>query len=137
MSGNCCHGRVKPKSPPDFPGIIRRSVPPQPRFPGTLPPTWNVPLYYRNRIFTGREDFLAGLRAALTSGQPTVISGLGGVGKTQLAAKYAYRHAVDAVDYQVVWWMHSEEPTTLAVDYAKLAWKLGLPQKDEIGRASC
>jgi tetratricopeptide (TPR) repeat protein len=123
--------RAKPTAPPGFPGIITRSVPQRPRFPGALPSTWNIPLL-RNPNFTGRESLLAELRAALTSGQPAAltqaISGLGGVGKTQLAVEYAYRHAAD---YDVVWWVRAEEPATLAADYASLAGPLGLPQKEE------
>ncbi len=68
----------------------------------------------------------------LTSGQAAALTqalaGLGGVGKTQLAVEYAYRHACD---YDVVWWMRSEEPATLASDYSLLAQKLDLREKDE------
>jgi len=56
------------------------------------------------------------------------VHGLGGVGKTQLAAEYAYRHAAD---YELVWWIKSEEPATLASDYGMLATALELPQKQE------
>jgi hypothetical protein len=64
---------------------------------GTLgePVVWNVP-YSRNPNFTGRESILAQLEAALPSGMPAALSqaiaGLGGVGKTQTAVEYAYRH---------------------------------------------
>src|ERR1700730_763296 len=53
--------------------------------------TWNVP-FDRNPSFTGREDILARLHQALTTGNPAAltqaISGLGGVGKTQTAIEY-------------------------------------------------
>ena len=58
-----------------------------------LPPVWNVP-YPRNPFFTGREELLARLRRQLQTGQataisqPQAISGLGGIGKTQLAVDY-------------------------------------------------
>src|SRR5207249_3054928 len=59
------------------------------------PQVWTVP-YPRNALFTGREDVLAQLAAAYGQGQPTwqpqALSGLGGVGKTQLAIEYAYRY---------------------------------------------
>ena len=123
--------RAKPTAPPGFPVAAPRSVPERARFPGALPPTWNIP-HLRNPNFTGRESLLAQLRTALTSGQPAAltqaISGLGGVGKTQLAVEYAYRYAVE---YDVVWWVRAEEPVTLASDYAGLAGPLDLPQKDE------
>jgi tetratricopeptide (TPR) repeat protein len=96
-------------------------------------PICNVP-HPRNPNFTGRESLLADLRTALTADrsaaltQTQAISGLGGVGKTQLATEYAYRHAAE---YDVVWWVRAEEPVTLAADYATLARPLNLPQKDD------
>jgi tetratricopeptide (TPR) repeat protein len=120
----------KPTTAPNFPGAPKRSVPNRPRFPGALPGIWNVP-HQRNPNFTGREELLTDLRAALTSGQHAALTqaihGLGGVGKTQLAVEYAYRYASE---YDIVWWVRSEEPSTLAAEYAALATKLGLPEKD-------
>ena len=52
--------------------------------------------HIRNQNCTGREEELKELRASLNAGetaalvQPRAISGLGGVGKTQLAVEYAY-----------------------------------------------
>jgi tetratricopeptide (TPR) repeat protein len=123
--------RAKPTAPPGFPGAIPRSVPQRPRFPGALPPIWNLP-HLRNPNFTGRGNLLAQLRSALTSGQPAAlpqaIHGLGGVGKTQLAVEYAYRHVAE---YDLVWWVRAEEPAALAADYAALAQPLDLPEKDD------
>ena len=102
----------------------------KPRFPGALPPTWNVP-HNRNPNFTGREEHLASLKIALSSGKPAALTqaihGLGGVGKTQLALEYAYRNVAE---YDIVWWVRSEEPATLAADYASLAKALELPEKE-------
>jgi len=122
--------RARPSAAPGFPGA--REVAERPRFPGALPPIWNLP-HARNPNFTGREALLAGLRTALTSGQraaltQAAIHGLGGVGKTQLAVEYAYRHAAD---YTLVWWVRAEEPVALAADLAALATPLGLPEKDD------
>ena len=88
----------------------------------------NIP-YPRNTNFTGRESLLNSLRNALISGgttaltQTKTVTGLGGVGKTQLALEYTYRH-ID--DYEVIWWVRSEEPAILANDYIELAGRLGL-----------
>ncbi len=122
--------RMKPSIEPKFPGGAQRSVTEQPRFPGTLPPIWNVP-HNRNLNFTGREEHLASLKTALSSGKPAALTqaihGLGGVGKTQLAFEYAYRNVAE---YDIVWWVRSEEPATLAADYASLAKALDLPDKE-------
>jgi len=91
----------------------------------------NIP-YPHNPNFTGRVDLLDRLHDALTSGQyaaftqTQAITGLGGVGKTQLALEYTYRRLAD---YEAIWWVRSEEPATLAADYASLAAKLDLPEK--------
>ena len=95
-----------------------------------LPPVWNVP-HIRNPNFTGREDVLSDLRLALTSGEPAAWKqaafGMGGVGKTQLAVEYIYRHKAN---YRVIWWIHSEEPAKMADDYSDLAKYLDLPEKE-------
>ena len=117
-----------PRTKPDFPPS--RTATQKPRFPGTLPSVWNIP-YNRNPSFTGRDQLLDDLRTALTSGQPAaltqVVTGLGGVGKTQTAVEYAYRFAME---YEIVWWIRAEEPTKLALDYAALASELKLAEKD-------
>ncbi|HRQ41353.1 MAG TPA: FxSxx-COOH system tetratricopeptide repeat protein, partial [Chloroflexota bacterium] len=88
--------------------------------------------YSRNPNFTGRETMLARLEAQLNAAQGTVvvsqaITGLGGVGKTQLALEYIYRHAAA---YDVVWWLRADEETTLAADVAGLAVALGEHSRD-------
>jgi tetratricopeptide (TPR) repeat protein len=99
---------------------------------GTLgePVVWNVP-YPRNRNFTGREAILKQLETALASGMPAALSqaiaGLGGVGKTQTAVEYAYRHRDH---YRAVLWVRADTETSLASGYRALAEVLGLPEKD-------
>jgi tetratricopeptide (TPR) repeat protein len=92
---------------------------------------WNVP-HSRNVNFTGREDLLKQLRGSLLSGNHAALTqtlhGLGGVGKTQTAVEYCYRHAAD---YDLVWWIRSEGPGGLSADYAALAKELNLPEQDE------
>ena len=87
----------------DFLISYTTSADPQ-RFPGVFPPIWNIP-YPRNPIFTGRDELLTQLADALIAGQATAISpaqtisGLSGIGKTQIAVEYAhrYRHKYRAV----------------------------------------
>jgi len=123
--------RAKPAVRPAFPGAPAKRIAQKPHFPGSLPAICNVP-HLRNPNFTGRADLLIDLRDALTSGQTMALTqsihGLGGVGKTQLATEYCYRHAGD---YQVIWWVRSEDLTTLAADFAALSVRQGLVPAEE------
>jgi len=98
-----------------------------------LPPLWNVPLQ-RNSFFTGQEDLLSQLTSMLHSEQkialtqPYAISGLGGIGKTQLVLEYAYRHRQD---YHAVLWARADTHENLIVSFVTIASLLDLPQKDE------
>lgn len=96
-------------------------------------PLWNVP-YRRNPFFTGREDILTTLytilvenkSAALT--QTQAISGLGGIGKTQVAVEYAYRYATH---YRAVLWVTASSRNTLTTDFVMLASLLNLSEQHE------
>jgi tetratricopeptide (TPR) repeat protein len=124
--------RGKPKTAPGFPGAREHTLPEPRRFPGHLPPLWNIP-YRRNPFFTGREDILERLAAVLRTGntaaltQPQTISGLGGIGKTQSAVEYTYRYAND---YQAVLWVTAATRDTLILSFLDLARLLNLPEKD-------
>jgi tetratricopeptide (TPR) repeat protein len=101
--------------------------------PLALPPLCNIP-YAPNPFFTGQEVLLTQLAETLKTGQPTAlsqpqaISGLGGIGKTQLAVEYAYRHTCD---YQAILWARADTHEALVSGYVALAWLLELPQKNE------
>ncbi|HET9256652.1 MAG TPA: FxSxx-COOH system tetratricopeptide repeat protein [Pseudonocardiaceae bacterium] len=121
-------GRAKPTDQPPFPGPGRlRAIEVQPRFPGALPPIWNVPA--RNPNFTGRDSDLDRLRAALTSHpMPTLctLHGMPGVGKTQTAIEYIHRHKND---YDLVWWINAEKAEeAIGIDdqFIELGSEIGL-----------
>ncbi|GHO76356.1 hypothetical protein KSD_41270 [Ktedonobacter sp. SOSP1-85] len=98
----------------------------------SMPPerAWNIP-YQRNPYFTGREDLLTRLHKQLHAGQDIAlsqaISGLGGVGKTQLVVEYAYRYRQE---YRYILWARAESEESLISSYVALAHLLNLPQKD-------
>lgn len=104
----------------------------------TAPAAPVPPAFPRNPNFTGRVELLEQLHKTLRSGRPAAvtqaISGLGGVGKTQLALEYAYCHQEE---YEVVWWARGDSQLTLAQDYAALARALALPEAEapELGQA--
>ena len=119
--------RRKPDRPPAFPAVQAAGAP---GFPGLAPAISNLPP--RNPAFTGREPLLARLNRQLTvsggSGGPVAVLagalfGLGGVGKTQLALEYAHRYAAD---YDLIWWIPSEDPLAIPAMLARLAARLGL-----------
>ncbi len=116
--------RPKPTRAPTFPVAADPTARPQP-FPGRLPAFWNVPA--RNPNFTGRDAELEDLRNQLANTASAVavlaVSGLGGVGKTQLAIEHAWRRAAD---YDLVWLVSAEIPDAIAGALAPLAEHLGV-----------
>jgi hypothetical protein len=79
----------------------------------------------RNPFFTGRDEVLERLREALQSRGAAALSGLGGIGKTQTALEYAYRHRQE---YECVFWAKAESRHTLIADYVSIATLLNLPE---------
>jgi tetratricopeptide (TPR) repeat protein len=130
--------RARPDQEPPFPGKATPKGPakkePEPPFPGLAAPApWNVPSG-RNPFFTGQEHILSELYRRLHSGQnmaltqPQAISGLGGIGKTQIAIEYAHRHREE---YEAVLWANADSRETLEQSYGALASLLQLPESSE------
>jgi transcriptional regulator with XRE-family HTH domain len=91
--------------------------------PGAAPGVWNIPA--RNPGFTGRDGLLAQLRDRLLAGGAAVVQamhGMGGVGKTQLAAEYAHRFAAS---YELAWWIDAEQGGLIGDQVLALGSALG------------
>jgi tetratricopeptide (TPR) repeat protein len=97
-----------------------------------LPAIWNIP-YPRNLFFTGRDNLLSQLHTQLQTNQatalsqsPQAISGLGGIGKTQIAIEYAYRYHQE---YKAVLWAPAQSQERLTSSYTAIATLLKLPER--------
>ncbi len=95
------------------------------------PPVWgSVPP--KNPNFTGRRELLDQLGERLGAGTtavlPAALHGMGGIGKTQMAVEYIYRHLAD---YDIVWWIQATEATQIRTSLTELAQHLKLPGCDE------
>lgn len=88
----------------------------------------NLP-FPQNLLFTGREAHLERLDQLLMENYSVALTGLAGIGKTQIALEYAYRCYL-AKDYQSVFWVSAADEESLRTGYTALAEKLGLPVRD-------
>jgi hypothetical protein len=80
--------------------------------------------------FTGRETELADLDRQMLSNRRVAIHGLGGTGKTQLAARYVELHCDDYPDG--VFWLRGQTTALLVGDLTSLAWRLELPERERL-----
>ena len=126
-------GPRRPDGVPVFPGkgalgALRKLGGAGPRLPGSLPRVWNLPA--RNPGFTGRDGLLVTVRERLLAKDTAVVQafqGMGGVGKTQLAAEYAYRFAGA---YDLAWWVSAEKSGLIGDQFAALGMALSCLEPD-------
>lgn len=118
-----CENNVETPPPPPEPIPLPR---PNDEVGGDAPP--------RNPRFVGREHQLRTIRAILRTGAPMLtLTGIGGVGKSQLAAEYVYRFRDE---YDVIWWVPAEHTPPLRASLAALGKRLDLPRSGSIQQPS-
>ncbi|MCB9077748.1 MAG: hypothetical protein H6631_09170 [Anaerolineaceae bacterium] len=93
-----------------------------------LPPGSRLPLA-ANPLFVGRQADLMSLARSLTGDRPAVISqaaltGLGGIGKTQLAVEYAHRYGQYFAGG--VFWLNFTQAETIPAEIAVCGGPAGL-----------
>jgi hypothetical protein len=97
----------------------------------TMPSVWDAP--QRNPVFVDRVSILTEIRRYFGEAHgPVTLTGLGGVGKTQAAVEYVYRHLGE---YDIVWWVPAEQVSIVRYSLAELARKLGIEPEDSINQA--
>lgn len=112
-------------APSDLPGRSGTNTEeiPIPRVWGDVPP--------RNPLFAGREDVLVAMHEQFTNQvSPTgvaTLSGMGGIGKTQLAVEYVYRYLAE---YDAVWWIQATSVESIRKSLTELAHALRVALKD-------
>jgi tetratricopeptide (TPR) repeat protein len=134
--------RPKPLTEPPFPGEVPGEEPPFPlgitdlpetKLPdvGPLPRGSRMP-FSRNPLFVGREEDLRTLARQLRAGETSAVgqveiaaaSGLGGIGKTQLASEFVHRYG--RYFPGGVFWMSFADPAAVPAEVAACGRNLDL-----------
>ncbi|KAK0730143.1 hypothetical protein B0H67DRAFT_560920 [Lasiosphaeris hirsuta] len=127
-------GIVTPSSPKG-PEELGRST--KPRTRQLRLPCQTILPHKENLNFTGRSDVLAHIYSVLKPDKPDgkpnaqavfALCGLGGVGKTQVAIRFAKDYESS---FQAVLFAHADEPANLIADFARFAVELGLVDQEE------
>lgn len=105
--------------------------------PGPSQRIWSNEIPQRNLHFTGRVAELEAMRANLIRGDrlhppAQLISGMGGVGKTEIATEYIHLYRDK---YEIIWWIRAEHHDRVRDALVKLGQRLEVrPAGTESGR---
>ncbi|EXJ85021.1 hypothetical protein A1O3_05696 [Capronia epimyces CBS 606.96] len=99
---------------------------------------FSVP-FSENEYFCGREDVLLQIHSVLSPPEKAnssrqrscLLHAMGGMGKTQCALAYAYRHRSV---YPYVFWLGAQKEPDLGVSFSNLATTLELQDVDNLGQ---
>ncbi|HEY2287466.1 MAG TPA: tetratricopeptide repeat protein [Streptosporangiaceae bacterium] len=102
--------------------------------PGPGPARSAIRVAPRPVFLAGRQELLAQIETRLAGGEPggpriVALCGLGGAGKSSMAAEYAHRQ-LDRLG--VVWQLPAAEPTALAAGFGELAAQLDAGPGDPV-----
>ena len=107
--------------------------------PAALPAGSHMPLA-RNALFVGREADLKALAGALKAGdtaavgQIAAVTGLGGIGKTQLASEFVHRYG--QYFQGGVFWLGFADPEAVPAEIATCGGIGGMKLRDDFGSLS-
>jgi DNA-binding SARP family transcriptional activator/tetratricopeptide (TPR) repeat protein len=119
-----------------YAAVLAQEAPSPAAVAGRVLPT-NLPP--RNQSFVGREVLLDELDRLLDDDRhrprAVALTGLGGVGKTELAVELAHRRHREG---RVAWWIPAEDPAVVATSLADLAAAVGIAhhEREEDARAA-
>jgi tetratricopeptide (TPR) repeat protein len=112
------------------PKLVKPPLGAKPRLPDYHNSFWN--LRSRNPFFSGRAEYLDVVHRALAAGASVqAIRGLGGVGKTETAIEYAYRHRGE---YQAAFFITADSEDAVVSGLAGLAEPLGIAPEQDLRR---
>lgn len=98
---------------------------------GEYPLASNLWMREPSATFVGRDNILQEMeeycQEESRSNPAVALLGMSGVGKSELLAQYAWKHAQQ---YKFVWWVRADSWNSLAADLTALADRIGLPMSD-------
>lgn len=93
-------------------------------------------LMMQNEQFVGRDEFLKTIADKFFNEKQymQILSGMPGVGKTQLALEYAYKNALE---YRLIWWINAENQLTLLESCRIFLQCQGISKSDYVAQEFC